>query len=310
MLENMINYMAYGSLIFTAVAAYLQLNKLWVRKHLPDVADSISLTGIAVESIPLFFFGLYFLSKQEWVGIIDSVVWLISCVLFVMIGSGFWVKERRGQNFLSRMMASLRRERSEVSRLAMHIFSDTTAPELAGVLSAMAMVDGKLDDKELNLLKPFLKQWGLKVSDVTDYSSEGDSNNVRLIKVSKAMEAYINTSPSTEQVAHLQDLLLLLINIDDKVTREEKMAFDELSGVIQDYIGSDAEAAAQHSVIIAPQNEQQGEAVKVLLNQVQPQSYAGGDAFLVGAFHTAEYADIICKEYRALGFFTVVLNRQ
>ena len=58
MLEKVVNVLAYGSLFFAASAAYLQLNKLWARKHIAEVAESISIPGILVESIPLFFFGL------------------------------------------------------------------------------------------------------------------------------------------------------------------------------------------------------------------------------------------------------------
>jgi hypothetical protein len=72
LLEKIINLLAYGSLLFAAAAAYLQLNKLWTRKHLAEVAESISIPGILVESIPLFFFGLYFLFKGELLDVLQK----------------------------------------------------------------------------------------------------------------------------------------------------------------------------------------------------------------------------------------------
>ena len=115
MLESIINTLAYGSLLFAAAAAYLQLNKLWARKHVAEVAESISIPGILVESIPLFFFGLYFLFKGELLGIIDSIIWLTSAILVTMIGAGFWVKGQRRMGFWRLMINSMSRERAEIT---------------------------------------------------------------------------------------------------------------------------------------------------------------------------------------------------
>jgi hypothetical protein len=38
MLEQIVNWLAYGSLGIGAIAAYLHLNKIWPRKHIPEVA--------------------------------------------------------------------------------------------------------------------------------------------------------------------------------------------------------------------------------------------------------------------------------
>lgn len=80
MLDTIINALAYGSLLFAATAAYLQLNKLWSRKHIEEVADSVSIPGILVESIPVFFFGLHCINKGEIPRTIDSLIRLISAV--------------------------------------------------------------------------------------------------------------------------------------------------------------------------------------------------------------------------------------
>lgn len=43
--KTFVGIMAYGSLGFTVVAAYLKINKIWTRKHNAEVADSISIVG-------------------------------------------------------------------------------------------------------------------------------------------------------------------------------------------------------------------------------------------------------------------------
>ena len=58
-MEQLVNWLAYGALTIGAVSAYLHLNKLWSRKHIPEVAASISITGNLLEAIPMLIFGMY-----------------------------------------------------------------------------------------------------------------------------------------------------------------------------------------------------------------------------------------------------------
>ena len=64
MLEQLVNWLAYGSLLVGATAAYLHLNKLWSRKHIQEVADSISISGTLLEAVPILIFGFYFLNLK------------------------------------------------------------------------------------------------------------------------------------------------------------------------------------------------------------------------------------------------------
>jgi len=162
-LENIINFLAYGSLVFAAIAAYLQLNKLWTRKHLPDVAESISIPGILVESIPLLFFGIYFLFNGELIGIVDSAIWLISAVIVTMIGTGFWVKGQRKRGLWKLLKGAVSRERSELTSLARELFAPAAAPQLIGLLTMMAAVDGTVDERERSLVQAFAREWGLDI---------------------------------------------------------------------------------------------------------------------------------------------------
>ena len=305
MLETIINALAYGSLFFAAAAAYLQLNKLWTRKHLSEVAESISIPGILVESIPLFFFGLYFLFKGELLGIIDSIIWLTSAVLVIMIGSGFWVKGQRRVGILRLMVRSMARERSEIGRLARAFISPSSAPQLIKVLTRMALVDGEVDQRELDLVQTFADEWNLEI-DWDELSSEGSSGG-RIVEVQKAITEYLDTSPPEAQAAHLLEVLQLLIDADENCSLEEQTAFDEISGSISQYMeGSAVEKG--FTVVIAPQDEKQDEAIRLMLANVESHTYAGGKGYTIGSYFSRSFAEIICAEYRALGFFTVVID--
>src|SRR5210317_1763482 len=110
MLEEIVSWLAYGSLAIGATSAYLHLNKLWSRKHIPEVAASISISGTLLEALPTSVFGLYFFTRNDPVGVIDSVIWLLAAVGFVMIGSGWWVEGRRKDGLFKLALKSMKSE--------------------------------------------------------------------------------------------------------------------------------------------------------------------------------------------------------
>ena len=122
MLEQLVHWLAYGSLAIGALSAYLHLNKLWSRKHIKEVAESISISGTLLEALPTMIFGLYFLTRQDPVGVIDSLIWLVAAGGFIMIGSGYWVKGQRREGILRLAWRSLRSERGEVGNLVLSVF--------------------------------------------------------------------------------------------------------------------------------------------------------------------------------------------
>ena len=44
-LREAVSILAYGAIVFSIVEIYLTLNKLWSRKHIQEVADSISISA-------------------------------------------------------------------------------------------------------------------------------------------------------------------------------------------------------------------------------------------------------------------------
>lgn len=307
MLETIVSYLAFGALGFAAISAYLQTNKIWQRKHIPEVADSVSIPGIAVEAIPLFFFGVYFFVKGEWVGIIDSAIWLTTTTIFVLIGSGAWVRGRRGKGFWSRVRSSVANERQEIGSLARAIFQPSSREELVALLQALAEVDGEVSDTEIKLIQQFSAEWGVKIE--IDNTPPPANLSVRLLKVSNALEQYLQTSPPEQQVVHIEELLHMLVNADGECHEDEQTALGELTGLINQYLAEETLAPNYH-VLVAPQSEDQVQSLSVLMQQSKPHQGAGGKGFTVGRFHSRPYAESICQDYRSLGYFTVVTDER
>ena len=134
-----------------------------------------------------------------------------------------------------------------------------------------------------------------------------DSRTKRLLDILDAMQQYLVTSPPPKIVEKLEYLMHRLNIADGHEHEDEKHAFDELHGSIRSYLDGDIETPA-FRVLIAPQSESQITRIADLRADAPLHSDAGGRGITAGEFHTREYADTVCSEYRELGFFCVVTD--
>ena len=72
--KSFISFMAYASLGFSFAAAYLKTNKIWKRKHIAEVANSVSILGNVFDINPLTFFSLNFLLVAHGKGLSTAFI--------------------------------------------------------------------------------------------------------------------------------------------------------------------------------------------------------------------------------------------
>ena len=305
MIEELVSFLAYGSLMMGAASAYLSLNKLWSRKHIPDVAASISIPGTVLELVPTFIFGLYYFMHAEPVGVIDSILWIIVALIYILIGSGIWVHGQRSAGFFRLVWRSVRSEGGELGNLAQSFLHPGSSRPLVELLQRLAEVDGAVSDKEAELVSDVAAQMNVNVSIVPHKVS--DSRVKRLLNIRDALQRYLVTSPPLKNVEKLEYLMHRLNIADGHEHEDEKHAFDELRGSIRNYLDGGIETPS-FRVLIAPQSESQITRIADLLADAPLHSDAGGRGITAGEFHTREYADTVCSEYRELGFFCVVTD--
>jgi hypothetical protein len=304
--KSFISIMAYASLGFSFAAAYLKINKIWKRKHIEEVASSVSIMGNVLDIIPLTIFSLNFLLVAQWQGLIDSVLWIVAGVVSVLIGSGLWVQSNRGKSFWTRLMESLKLEKSEVGHLATSFFRPSAAEVILDILARFAYIDQELADREKELIQSFANTWQIDINWEEHRNLADLDQSVGLVKTRDTVARYLNTSPPAEQVAQLIEVLHSLVKIDENVSDQEELILEEVQKFMRGYIdGTDVQA--NYTVVIAPQNRDQDAAIAALLPDVQKIEIAGGSGYLVGSFYSQDYADVICDQYRALGFFTIDL---
>ena len=306
MFKSFVSMMAYASLGFSLAAAYLKLNKIWKRKHIGEVANSVSILGNVFDIIPLTFFALNFLFVAQWQGLIDSVIWIFAGIITVLIGSGLWIQENRHKSLWTRIREALKLEQSEVGHLATSFFRPSGAEIILDILARFAYIDRELVDRERELIESFAKNWHLKIDwDELSRLTTLDQS-ASLLKTRESVAQYLNTSPPADQVAQLIDVLQSLVDIDEKVSDEEALILGEVRGFLRNYI-DDSGTQAEFTVVIVPQNRKQDEAIATLLPDAEKIEVAGGIGYRVGAYYSRDFAEVICDQYRSLGFFTIDL---
>lgn len=306
--KSFISIMAYASLGFSFAAAYLKINKVWKRKHIEEVANSVSIMGNVFDLIPLTFFSLNFLLVAQWQGLIDSVLWIFAGVVSVLIGSGLWVQGNRGKSFWTRLKESLKLEKSEIGNLATTFFRPSAAEIILEIFARFAYIDRNLVAREQELIQLFADKWHIDINWEDHKKLAELEQSVGFVKTRETVARYLKTSPPTEQVAQLIDVLHALVKIDENVSSQEELILEEVHKFMLDYIdGSDVQG--NYTVIIAPQNRNQDAAIATLLPDAEKVEIAGGSGYLIGSFYSQDYANVICDQYRELGFFTIDLMR-
>jgi hypothetical protein len=266
----------------------------------------VSILGNVFDLIPLTFFSLNFLLVAQWQGLIDSVLWMFAGVISILIGSGLWVQENRHKPFWTRIKESLKLEKSEVGHLATSFFRPSGAEIILEIFARFAYIDRDLVAGERELIQSFADTWHIDV-DWQEHSKLAELEQpVSFVQTRDSVGRYLKTSPPAEQVGQLIDVLHALVKVDENVSEQERLILAEVHGFLLSYIDNSA-IKANYSVIIAPQNRNQDAAISALLPNAEKIEVAGGSGYRVGSFYSQDYADVICDQYRELGFFTIDL---
>ena len=281
---------------------YLIINKLWKRKHVKDVAESVSISaallGLFTAGPMLIQLAVY---DRTLLPALKTAIGIVTGIVFVLIGSGLWVRENRGLPFWRLFRRALNLERSESADLLKALLQPRGAGEILHILGLMARLDHRVDERELALIREFADRWKIEPPDLAAGAVDGDGT---LLEVRDAVESYLGLRPPCEQAAQLLDVLRLFVAADENVSREERIAVEEIAGMIADYVSEDPLERQTWEVVIVPQSADQFEAVETLLPGAELSERRGGKVVSVGTFFSRDYAEAVCEKYIALGLFT------
>jgi hypothetical protein len=307
-IKNLIHVFAWLAVGFSLASAYLKLNKLWKRKHQAEVAQSVSITGNFLDVLPLSLLGANYLIVAQWQGFLDSLIWIIAGVMMMLIGVGYWVPGERKKNLWHLVRESLTIERQEVGTLARSMFYPSNADLIIKILSALAVVDNHLDETEEKFIENFADNWGIDIDWAKVRTNASAESAQRILEMRQLTEEYLATSPPSGQVSQLGDIVDALVRIDRSISPEEEIVLAELNGLIVSYVTAEGDQDT-YTVTVVPQSPEQVAAIDGQLPNLRKMQIAGGVGYLVNSYFSRNYAELICRQYRDLGFFTVTVEK-
>ena len=290
----------------TALSIYLQVNKVWKRKHEKIVAESLSVLGALIS----IWFYLAFLAKstiidRNYSTSLNALINLSYYGIVFLISIGLWVKDNHHQKKIFRLFfKALNLERREAGDLIKSLIHPAGAKHILVILEKIAAVDREIAEAEIKFINQFAREWNLKPPKLKAGIVEGTT----LLEVRRATLNYLDTNPPVKQAAQLVDLITLFIKADDKVTEEEELLLAELSGLLRHYKKNNNQSIKVYEVLIIPQHNKYKTllTIKDILPKTKIVNRRGGQVILVDAFYSEEYAEKISQKYISLGLFSLV----
>jgi hypothetical protein len=176
-----------------------------------------------------------------------------------------------------------------------------------GILRQLVMIDGKLEDGELDVIHHFLDAMG--------EAAEPDAIRAELLGGSPTDFAtlrqdavdYLGSSPPYMQVARLRDLINLLLATPGSMSAARRLVLGELNGLLAEYLEQDT-SAIPYQVVVVPQSTEQDAAIRVLLPGASRVETGVGVSYLCGTYSSSDYAEMIRDRYRSLQLFALVVH--
>ena len=301
--EKLISVLVSGALIFSVIKGYLTVNKIWKRKKNEEVASSISIVAAMLG----FAVGLPFLLNsliitQDYFSAAKSVVALFLATVFTLIGTGYFVDKNRGKGFFKLLGEALKLEGKESGDLITDMIRPKGARKIIDILHKLAAIDEEIAKEEIDLIHQFADKWGIDIPELQPGKVE---NVTSLVELKSLVQSYLDEGPDTDVAEGLVDLMNLMAEADDEVTKEEEMAVAEFTGMIAYYVSSEKGGDIKmFEVSIVPQGDKQMESVRELLPDLDMVESRGGRVFKVGKYFSEDYAEAVCSKYISLGLYS------
>ena len=293
------------SLGVTVIFIYLQINKIWKRKHEKEVAEAQSLTGLFIYILNCVLWVLYYVFVEEDINsTIDTSIYIFQGSVLFIIGTGIFVKGQQKESIWVLIKRALKLERKEADYLLKKWFKPQNAEKILGILYQIAMIDKDYDPKEEELIKAFAKEWNIEYDPKKIEKEIGHEKENSYIKLRKSLESYLESEPPEEQVAQLKDMITAMVEADEKVTEEEELISSELIPMIENYLKQEKDVQ-EYKVLIVPQKDEQEAEIRKMFPNAKKIRASGGEAFEIGSYYSSKYAEMVCDQYRKLKFFTI-----
>ena len=295
----------FAALGVSVAIAYLKINKLWGRKHIREVAESIS---VAAALLSLFttlpFLVKFAVVDEDYVAAGKFVVSLCVFAVFFLVGIGYWTRRSEKIGLWVLLRRALATERGELTYLMQSFTKPREADAILRILRLVSMVDREFDAREAELLESVARPWGIETDELT--TGHGELQDVDINQVRSAFTEYLAMKPPCPQVEKVNDLVKFMVHADSKVSKEESVVLDEISGAVGAYLAEVGEDPVLYEVLLVPQKTEHHSQIQELISKSTPLPRAGGEAFVVGAYFSESFAQAICHRFRNRQVFSTV----
>ena len=302
--DQIITGAALLGLAISAVISYLKVNKLWARRHIKEVAESISVAAALLSLLTTVPFLVKFVViDQDYVAAGKFILSLAVFIVFFLVGIGFWVRREQRIGLWRMLRRALATESGELTYLLHSFARPREAPTILRILQLVSMVDNELDDREKEMLESVALPWGIRPDDIRANGVTGQSD---ISAVRSAFSDYLALKPATGQVEKVFDLVKFMVHADRRVSEEEGLILDEISGAVSAYV---SEGDADHDlfeVLLVPQSDTQLDVMREEVSDGTLHERAGGKAVVAGSYFSESFARAICLRYRRKRFFCTV----
>jgi hypothetical protein len=301
--KKLLSILVSSALIFSVIQAYLKVNKIWKRRKNEEVANSISIVaamlGFAV-GLPFLMNNIFITHDYFSAG--KVVLGLSLACVFTLIGSGHFVDGNRGVGFFTLLGRALNLEGKESTDLISDMLRPKGAHKIIEILKKLAAIDDDIAQEEIDLINQFSEKWDIEIPELKPGKPEEVTN---LVELRALVQSYLDEGPDTDVAEGLVDLINLMAEADDEVTKEEAMAVAEFTGMIGYYVSAEKGGEMEMwEVNIVPQGDEQVAAVKEILPDLDVVDDRGGRVFKVGRYFSEDYAEAVCSKYISLGLYS------
>ncbi len=210
--ERLINVLLTLSVVTALVGQYLVVNKLWSRRAVKEVAESISISaaflGLATSAPFLVHFALI---ERDPAPAVARMISIATGIVFVLVGSGLFVRQYRGHGFMALVLGALRLEGKESADLVKALVQPTGAKQLIRIFETMAAVDKHVDPREIKMIEQFARRWRVDPPSLQEGAVEEQGD---IVALRESVVAYLEVSPPPEQAEELLDVLHLFVQAD------------------------------------------------------------------------------------------------
>lgn len=310
---DLVGVLSFVSVVLTVVIIYLSINKVWIRKHEQEVADSVSVFATLLALFQSIIGLLVALLNFSFDDSLLGVIWVIVGIAYLFIALGLWVNN--GLTFRHKVMRALKMERTESSAMLKNLIQNVSIEKVYRIICTLALADRELQKEEVKLLKEFANNYNVDYENIINSISkdiEKESSTDIINNLKNDIQSYINTSPPKHVVVWLHDLIEKIVKADGRVSEEESIISEEISGAITTYLSDGKIKAPKYYLILLPQDKSDEESIlRVNHNLVKSEESIFGSkmAYIIDSFYSQKFAEIIREDYVRLYKCAVTIEK-